>query len=118
MFVGFIVGNANAVEMTLVVLLACFVLLPCFSLCSLIFRSPPTLCRHLLSRRRVVLSVQQLYVPPQNVCCSSCGISDIVASHSSQLLSFSFVFFLLIFLRFWSGLFCVLVPGTLVFHLP
>ena len=69
-----------------------------------------------------VSPVLQLAVPLQNVRCSSCSLSDLLASHSSELLSAFFVFLVLIFLFFvffWSGLFCyVLVPVTLAFHLP
>ena len=55
-------------------------------------------CRYLLPRLRVVSPVQQLSVPLQHVCCSSCSPSDL-ASHSSELLSAFFVF-LVIFLLF------------------
>ena len=77
------------------------------------------LSRYLLPRLRVVSPVQQLSVPLQHVCCS-CSLSDLLASHSLELLSAFVVFLVLIFfLFFWSGLFCcVLVPGTLAFHLP
>ena len=82
--------------MTLVVLLACFVLfLPCFSPCSLISLPPPALCRYLLPRLCVVSSVQQLYVPLQHVCCSLCSLSDLLASRYSELLSAFFLVFCL-----------------------
>ena len=58
--------------------------------------TPSALCLYVLPRLRVVSSVQQLSVPLQHVCCSSCNLSDHVASHSSELLSaffLSFVFF-------------------------
>ena len=107
-FVEFNRGSAKAVEMTVVVvLLACFVLLPCFSLRSLILPFPAALCQYLLPRLRVVSSVQQLSVPLQHVCCSSCSLSDL-ASHYSELLSGFFVFLVLIFLIFlvWLVLLC------------
>ena len=85
-FVEFNRGSAKAVEMTVVVvLLACFVLLPCFSLRSLILPFPAALCQYLLPRLRVVSPVQQLSVPLQHKC-SCCSLSDL-ASHSSELLS-------------------------------
>ena len=45
------------------------------------------------SRLRVVSSVQQSSVPLQHVCCSSCSLSDLLASHYSELLSAFFLFF-------------------------
>ena len=99
--------SAKAVAKTLVVFLDCFVLFCRVSLYSLIFPSPPALCRY-LPRLRVVSSVQQLSVPLQHVCCSFCSLSDL-ASHSSELLSAFFVVFsVLIFLPFlvWLVLLC------------
>ena len=60
------------------------------------------------SRVRVVSSVQQLSVPLQRVCCSSCSLSDLVALRPSELLSGFFVFLVLIFLIFlvWLVLLC------------
>ena len=85
-FVAFNGGSAKESRaMTLVALFLFF--LPCFFSCSLIFPSPPALCRYLLPRLRVVSSVQQLSVPLQRVCCCSCGPSDLLASHYSELLS-------------------------------
>ena len=81
-FVEFNGASAKAVAMTLVVLLAYFVIFALF-LFSPYFPSPPALCRHLLPRLRVVSSVQQLSVPLQHVC--SCSLSDLLASHSSEL---------------------------------
>ena len=55
------------------------------------FPSPPAFYRYLPPRLRVVSSVKQLSVPLDHVCCYS--LSDLLASHSSELLS-AFVFFL------------------------
>ena len=107
-------------------LLSCLLVLfdlPCFSLCSLIFPSPTALYRYLLSRLRIVSSVQQLSVPLQHVCCSSCSLSDL-ASHYSELLSaFCFVFrlfrpyagiFFLVFVLFRPRSSCLLLFSTYV----
>ena len=75
--------------MTLVVLLVLF-FLRCFSLFPY-FSSPPALCRYFPRLR--VSSVQQLSVPLQHVCCSSCSLSDL-ASHYSELLSAFFLLFI------------------------
>ena len=60
-----------------------------------------------------VLSVQQVSVPLQHVCCYSCtlkaSLSDLLASHCSKHLSFvlfCFVFFFSFLPFLWSGLFC------------
>ena len=65
------------------------------------------LCRYPLPRLRVVPPVQQLSVPIQHVCCSSCSLSDLLASHSSKLMFF-FVFLVVIALIFlvWLVLLC------------
>ena len=71
------------------------------------------LCRYLLPRLRVVSPVQQLSVPLQHVCCSSCSLSDLLASHYSEHLSAFFLSLkLLFFLFFWSGLFCCVLVYT------
>ena len=75
-FVEFNGGSAKAVVMTLAVLLVLF-FLPCFSLCSLIFPSPPALCRYLLPRLRFVSSVQQLSV----VCSFSARMSFVFTGY-------------------------------------
>ena len=82
-------------------LLALF-FLPCFSLCSLIFPSPQALCRYLLPCLRVVSSVHQLSVSLQHVCCSSCSLSDLLASHYPELLLYCFccLFFVFFFVLF------------------
>ena len=60
-----------------------------------------------------------LFLLSTYICCS-CSLSDVLASQSSELMSAFFVYFSSYFPYFsWSGLFCcVLVPGTLAFHLP
>ena len=74
--------------------------------------SPPALCRYLLLR--VAASVQQLPVPLQHVCCSSCCLSDLLASHSSQLMTCRFFFLLLPFSFFFCFSFSLLVLIFLV----
>ena len=82
--------------------LDCFVLFCRASLRSLIFPSPPALCSYLLPRLRVVSSVQQLSVPLQHIRCSSCSLSDRLASHYSELLS---AFILSCLFRTYAGIF-------------
>ena len=65
-FVEFNGGSANAVAVTLVVLLACFVLFAVFLSLFSYFPSPPVLRRYILPRLRVS-SVQPLSVPLQHV---------------------------------------------------
>ena len=107
-FVEFNGESANAVVMTIVVLLGCFVLFVLVLALFPYFPSPPASCRYLLPRLRVVSSVQQLSVPHQHVCCSYCSLSDLLASHSSEPFSAFFAFCVLIFLIIlvWLVLLC------------
>ena len=65
-------------------------------------------CRYLIHLRIVSSVQQQLCVPLQHTCCSSCSLSDLLASHSSELLSavpsFSVVVFLTMMI--WLALLC------------
>ena len=69
---------------------------------------------------RVPSSVQQISVLPECICVQSGSLSEVLASFVfcfiSALFCYDFVVFLFIF--FWSCLCCcVIIPGTLVFHL-
>ena len=64
----------------------------------------PALCPYLLRLR--VSPVQQLSVPLQHICCSSCNLSDL-ASHCSELLSAFFCFSY--HFSYFSGLTCFVV---------
>ena len=82
-------------------------------------------CSHIFPPRRpyyagifLLFSVSFLpcYVPFQRECCSSCGFSNLLASHSLEL---SALFLVFVYCMVSGCLSCyVLVPGALAFYLP
>ena len=69
--------------------------------------SPPALSRYIIALLRDVSSVQQLSGSLQHVhCSSSCSLSDLLGSHSSDIVSCA-VF--LSVLSYFYGLVCIVV---------
>ena len=85
-FVEFNGGSAKAVATTVVTLLVLFFFCR-ISLCSFILPSPTGLCGNIFPCPRVVSSVQQLSFLLHHVRCCPCSLSDLLASHYSEIRS-------------------------------